>query len=110
MLDIHNQEYFDQVVEFAKRTNQYDQLKQKLDYLETYAEHGEVGKTRCILFRDFAPFSFEFQMQLRQPDGSYKRWFNGGLIYHGAHDGHGSGGAPTFAVTLTPTTGWSIHT
>jgi hypothetical protein len=37
-------------------------------------------------------------------------WFNGGLLYHGAIDGFGSGAAPVFAVTLTPTDGWSIHT
>lgn len=37
-------------------------------------------------------------------------WFNGGLLYHGNHDGFGSGEAPTLAVTLNPTDGWSIHT
>ena len=35
---------------------------------------------------------------------------NGGLIFHGKHDAFGSGSAPTFAVTLEPTDGWSIHT
>ena len=40
----------------------------------------------------------------------YKYWMNGGLIYHGKHDGFGSGNAPTFSVCLTPTNGWSVHT
>jgi hypothetical protein len=35
---------------------------------------------------------------------------SGGLIFHGKHDGFGSGSAPTFAVTLEPTSGWAIHT
>ena len=35
---------------------------------------------------------------------------SGGLIFHGSHDGFGSGSAPTFAVTLERCDGWSIHT
>jgi hypothetical protein len=35
---------------------------------------------------------------------------DGGLIYHGNHDGFGSGAFPTLSVTITPTDGWSIHT
>lgn len=34
----------------------------------------------------------------------------GGIIYHGARDGYGSGGAPTFSVCIEPTSGYSIHT
>ena len=40
----------------------------------------------------------------------WKRWFNGGLLYHGPVDGFGSGSSPVFAVTLTPVYGWSVHT
>ncbi len=32
-----------------------------------------------------------------------------GCIYHGPHDGFGSGGAPTYAVSLTPEHGWLLH-
>lgn len=46
----------------------------------------------------------------RVVDGQTSMVMNGGLLYHGAHDGFGSGSAPTFAVTLSPTDGWSIHT
>lgn len=35
---------------------------------------------------------------------------NGGLLYHGAHDNGGDGGAPTFSVNLISEQGWSIHT
>lgn len=44
---------------------------------------------------------------------SFSFWgggYNGGIIFHGPYDNFGSGGAPTFAVTLTPTHGWSVHT
>jgi hypothetical protein len=42
--------------------------------------------------------------------GSYDYWFNGGLIFHGAHDRGGDGGAPTYSVNLSPTDGWAVHT
>ncbi len=87
-----------------------EQLKKQLRYLNNYAEHGDVGRTQCRLWDDFAPHSFYFVMKRRQEDGSYKRWFNGGLIFHGIHDNGGDGGAPTFSVSLTPATGWKIHT
>jgi len=83
-----------------------DQLEGRLRFLRDYAG----GKTtRCRLRPDFAPYSFEFVME-RSLEGEWTYWFTGGLIFHGPHDGHGSGGAPTFAVTLESTHGWSIHT
>ncbi len=93
----------------ARSLGMSDQLKQRLRYLDTYAEHDDRGRTQCRLFEDFAPHSFYFVMKRRQEDGSYKRWFNGGLIFHGAHDNGGDGGAPTFSVSLVPATGWQIH-
>lgn len=66
---------------------------------------------RCTLYHDFAPFSFSFVIERKAADSdTYESWFNGGLIYHGRHDGYGSGSAPTFSVSLTPSTGWQIHT
>lgn len=83
-------------------------LIESLRYLHRYAG---ADRTVCRLFRDFAPLSFEFVMYRREEPGRDARiWFNGGLIFHGAPDGYGSGAAPTFSVTLTPTDGWSIHT
>jgi hypothetical protein len=96
-------------------------LDEQLTYLGEYA--GGVN-TRCVLYKDFAPASFEFVMQRRKAvdvdpcdlhidndnDTAWNYWFNGGCIFHGPHDGWGSGAAPTFAVTLTREDGWSIHT
>lgn len=125
------QAYFDEVVGFAVRVGRYDagehSLKKALDYLGSYADHENKGLTRCILLKDFAPYSFEFVMHRRVTDVEAQRkiaargvkpengvywqyWFSGGVIFHGAHDGGGDGSAPTFAVSLTPTDGWSVHT
>jgi hypothetical protein len=62
------------------------------------------------LFKDFAPHSFGFVIEAMNAQGEWTTWFQGGLLFHGTHDGNGSGAAPTLAVTLTPVTGWSIHT
>lgn len=71
-----------------------------------------------VLVKDYAPFSFEFAHYYEDAnngtheiDGTmYRMFINGGLIFHGQHDGGGCGSAPTFSVNLTPSTGWSIHT
>ena len=113
MLIIEDQKHFDEVVDFAKTNNLYESdhngaLKARLDYLENYG--GDPNACRARLFKDLAPYSFYFVLEKKNGRGEWAQWFNGGLIFHGSHDGHGSGSAPTFAVTLTPTTGWSIHT
>ncbi|MBN1772543.1 MAG: DUF4120 family protein [Deltaproteobacteria bacterium] len=95
---------------FADKVGLRENLEDQLRYLDEYAEHGDRGKTCCRLYRDSAPQSFGFVMTVRREGGIYKTWFNGGLIFHGPHDGGGDGGEPTLAVCLTPTTGWAIHT
>ena len=109
MLVIENQPFFDEVVVFAKRTNQYDgdsnaSLKNRLDYLAGYGGKKADGtdKTRARLYKDGAPYSFGFVIEGQNANGEWTTWFNGGLLYHGPHDGHGSGAAPTFAVSLDP--------
>lgn len=104
--------YLDTVKEFADKVGKADNLQGRLDYLDGYASgRREEGiETRCQLFKDWAPQSFAFLMEMRKDGGEWTRWFNGGLIFHGAHDGGGNGGAPTFSVCLSPTDGWSIHT
>ena len=60
---------------------------------------------------DFDEMSFTFRESL--PDELTEKGFrpiSGGILYHGPRDGYGSGGAPTFSVTLTPTEGYSIPT
>ena len=84
-----------------------DDLEMRLAYLDRYAE---PKTTRCVLFPDAAPFSFRFVMERELGNGSWMAWFEGGLLYHGAHDRYGAGAAPTLAVTLQPTLGWQIHT
>ena len=60
----------------------------------------------CYLLSDFAPMSLYFVF--RNQSNNVK--MNGGVIYHGKHDGFGSGAAPSFSMTLESTDGWRIHT
>lgn len=74
--------------------------------MEVLKNLGTNLKGRVEMGVDFSPLSFTWGI-IRE-DGSCP--FNGGLIFHGPHDGFGSGEAPTFSVCLTPEHGWSIHT
>jgi hypothetical protein len=102
-------------------------FQERIHYLGMYANYDHPDHTFCVLFPDFAPLSFGFVMYVKAKAGhgikpkewialehpelvGYTAWFNGGLIFHGSHDGFGSGAAPTFSVTLTKTSGWSVHT
>lgn len=105
MLAIENQSHFDKVVDFAKKINMFDQLNDRLEYLQDYSDQ----VTRCKLYKDSAPYSFAFTMEKKNGD-DWKVWFYGGLIYHGSHDNGGDGGAPTFSVNINPMDGWAIHT
>jgi hypothetical protein len=95
-------EYLEEVRQFADRINQRQQFESRLTDLTAYLPDGWTVE----LYTDFAPYSF-FWTEFN-PTG--KRGLIGGLIFHGQHDGGGNGGAPTFSVCLTPTSGWSIHT
>lgn len=96
------------LVEKLERRDDNNTLKKWLDYLANYADHEKQGVTRCELRPD-RPYGFGFAM-FKKVDQEWKYWFNGGLLFHGSHDGFGSGAGPTFAVTVNPTDGWSIHT
>lgn len=118
MLVIENQPHFDEVVAFAKKVGLYEDtgnknsaLQNRLAYLEKYGGKNERGddRMRVRLLRDTAPMSFFFVIEQRDGD-NWRPFMNGGLLYHGPHDENGSGTGPTFAVTLEPTIGWSIHT
>ncbi|WP_437230216.1 DUF4120 family protein [Planctomicrobium sp. SH661] len=113
----HCEERWREVHEFANRAGLLDDLLRNLDYLETYAnrpgclydrENGD--DTRCRLYPDFAPLSFGFVIDCRRACEDWKQWFVGGLIYHGPHDGFGTGQAPTYSVSLVHKQGWQIHT
>lgn len=114
------QSRWDEVLEFARCHHLWDQLWDTLEYLETYAQGpgclydaAQGGQTCCLLFPEFAPLSFSFQMQRRAPaEADFRDWFHGAVIFHGPHDGFGGGGAPTFSVQLEDmkTAGWRVHT
>lgn len=119
MLVIEDQSHLDEVVAFAKKSGLYDDngknnnaLASRLKYLENYGGKDGEGndRMRVRLMPDIAPMSFYFVIEKRTDTGEWALLFNGGLLFHGRHDGNGSGSAPTFAVTHEPTVGWSIHT
>jgi hypothetical protein len=95
--------YVEKVFEFARSIHYEAQLQDKLDNFGLWCNH---GGTTVELYNDFAPYSFYFC----EFNANHDRIMNGGLIFHGAHDGGGNGGAPTFSVSLNPSNGWSIHT
>lgn len=115
--------YMESVRAFAKERGIEAKLQERLDYLDTYAcrfDDGEGNegvdreRTKCVLYKDFAPYSFEFVMLKVKDSGGTRllepwMWFNGGLIYHG----QGSSGAefPELSVRLGDTDeDWGIHT
>lgn len=79
-----------------------ESFKENLERLAGLAH----GGSRVRIGLDFAPLSFGFAVI--RSDGSC--WIVGGLLYHGAHDRGGDGGAPTFAVNVRPIEAWTLHT
>ena len=118
-LDVLNSTLKDDNLDFLDQFNYY------LRFLETYAcSPDNPGRTETHLYPDkhttrghdgemfdAAPYDFYFTIEGPvNEDGKRNRMLNGGLLFHGSHDGYGSGSGPTFAVCLTATQGWSIHT
>ena len=126
--------YYREVEKFAEKTGQLEQLRKQLWILHTYGECGDprfegqrtldpltcegTEKSRAWLYRDFAPCSFDVRLERRVSEEGesgtsgetrYEPWMHLGLLYHGSHDGFGSGSAPTFAVSIESVQGWSIH-
>jgi len=104
----HTNGRLQEIKEFAKTTTVEQTLLDSLDRLELMAENRgyDNEKYEVLLGADFAPMSLCFCIaQEGKPPV-----FNGGLIYHGTHDGHGSGSAPSFSVTVDKSDGWRIHT
>ena len=103
--------YLSEVRAQADKLGLREKLEKQLTFLGNYANHQGSCEHRTVLYKDFAPLSFGFNIETKQADGTWKFWFNGGLIFHGKHDGYGSGQGPAFAVTLTACDDdWSIHT
>ena len=90
-------------LDYAKSINN-DSLQRCIDQLKQIDKNSE-SETNIV--NDFAPHSFYFT---RFKDGQFRG--NGGIIFHGDHDGFGNGGAPTFSVSISDSkeTRWEIHT
>ncbi len=105
--------YLEKVRKFADETGQRIEFELALGKLCEREIKENVGNkmgsknSEVELYPDFAPQSF-FWVWKDLTNGQII--MNGGLIYHGKHDNGGDGGAPTFSVSLTPQSGWSIHT
>lgn len=123
MLVVHDQaiDRFVEVCKFAATNDLLPQLLQKLHYLDTYANSlggtydQEQGKnTRCTLYADHAPLSFEFSMEYKPACcEDFKHWFNGGVIYHGpVPENVENADRPTFTVDVSsdPLPHWGVHT
>ena len=92
-----------QELDYAKSISN-DSLQRCIDQIKRIDENCE-SETNIV--KDFAPHSFYF---VRQKHGEFRG--NGGIIFHGKHDGFGNGGAPTFSVSIgnSKETRWEIHT
>lgn len=108
MLVVKNQEHFDKVYTKAVELGLDVELQHQLDWLAAYACHETPEDTRCDLYYDFAPLSFSFVMQRKGDGGDYKRWFNGGLIYHPGSTGRDV--SLSVELSSRKEAHWSVHT
>ena len=77
--------HFHDVAVFAKgNARRHASFRQRVQYLNSYGS--AQGKTRCVLYKDFAPYSFTFDLYRCLPSGEERHLFYGGLIYHEASD------------------------
>ena len=93
----------DEIKTFARENNLLESFNVTFSRLENYSDKDYT----VTLYNDFAPYSLYFEITMHE-----KFILNGGFIFHGSHNGYGSGGAPTFSVCIDPDNkpGWSIHT
>lgn len=103
----------EEIRRFARETSQLQQFENCLNRLLERESKKNIGNgmdehgSEIELYGDFSPHSLTWSwVDLK----TGRTIMTGGLIYHGKHDEFGSGEAPSFAVTLEPTVGWSIHT
>ena len=103
MIIDNTNERLDEIKTFANKNNMLESFNESFSWLENYSDRGFTVN----LYSDFAPLSMEFSIK-----GNDRLILYGGFIFHGAHDGFGSGIALTFSVCIDPDNkaGWSIHT
>ena len=92
MLKVINAEHYEKELVKARENGSIENLEERLEYLNQYSVGGHADPERTIveLGWDFAGFSLLWK--IRQEDGEYKPWINGGLIYHDSDNS------------------WSVHT
>jgi len=95
----------DEIRSFALKTKKTENLNDNMQRLKNMSDYYHADLN---LYADFAPLSLAFTLTDSLPP--FKMKLNGGLIYHGRHDGFGSGSAPTFSVCVDKADGWRIHT
>lgn len=93
-----NQEHYDKVVQYAESINDTS-LQNCLERLKGWEEN-KNRPCEIELYYDHAPYSFGFVQRYTETG---REGIVGGLLYHGSPD-------ESFAVTMTPTKGWQIHT
>lgn len=93
-----------QELEYAKSIGN-DTLQKCIDILK---QNDFYFDSETSIRNDFAPRSFYFQ----RVNFYDKELVDGGIIFHGPHDGYGSGAPPTFSVSINDSkeTHWEIHT
>lgn len=93
----------DEIKAFATTNGLTESYNKTFARFERYSKEGDEVK----LYADFAPLSLYFEIFR---NGNFI--LNGGMIFHGKHDGYGSGGAPTFSFCIEPERSphWEIHT
>lgn len=93
----------EEAMQFAKIKGLENSLRNCLDGINRHCSPDFDG----FLGVDFAPYSFTFAVVNRQTKICK---LNGGIIFHGRHNGFGRGSAPTFSVSMSNEEGWQIHT
>ena len=77
MLELKCGEHYEKVRAWAREQGLGDRLQKTLDYLADYGQN----PTRCLVYHDFAPHSFQVTMQRLDKD-VWCDWWHGGCIYH----------------------------
>lgn len=93
MLVIQNKEHFQKVEKFANEQRILEALTAQLVYLHLYAcSWDDIERTKVTIGYDYAKHSFSVTIERRTPEGDYKHWMIGGLIFN------------------ADTKSWSVHT
>lgn len=87
MLEIKCDDYFKKVAEFAEKKGLKDKFEKQVNYLRTYGDKDQTGRFKVILNKDFAPASFSVSWFMKNAQGEYEFFCNGGMIYHGDQSG-----------------------